>query len=157
MIQQNRSVTRRRGASIFEVALAAAALGMVLVMIAQAMVALDRARRATDNLDVASRELENSLKLFATRPWDELTPETASAWQLAEEVTAKLPGAELETSVEPVENPTAKRITMRLTLPSKPSPMVLTTWVFEPAGEDNETGSNDEESETPDVDEEGEP
>ena len=153
----NIPAARRQGVSIFEVALAAAALGMVLVMIAQAMVSLDRARRATDNLDVASRELENSLKSFAARPWDELTPETASEWQLAEEVTTQLPGADLEALVEPVENPTAKRITMRLTLPSKPAPLVLTTWVFEPAGEDDEPGDDDEESESADVSEEGEP
>ncbi|WP_442483706.1 hypothetical protein [Aeoliella sp. SH292] len=151
------SNARRRGASIFEVALAAAALGMVLVMIAQAMVSLDRARKATDNLDVASRELENSLKLYAARPWDELTTETANEWQLTEEVTAQLPGARVETSVEPVENPNAKRITVRLTLPSKPAPLVLTTWVFEPAGEDDVPGESDAESEPPDDNEEGEP
>lgn len=146
----------RRGVSIFEVALAAAALGMVLVMIAQAMVSLDRARRVTDQLDVAGRELENSLKSFAARPWDELTPEAASDWQLTEDVTTRLPGAKVETSVDPVDSPTAKRITMRLTLPSKPAPLVLTTWVFEPAGEDDGPGEDDEESESTEAGAEGE-
>jgi cytoskeletal protein RodZ len=151
------STARRQGASIFEVVLAAAALGMVLVMIAQAMVSLDRAQSATDQLDVASRELENSLKLFAARPWDELSPETASEWQLAEEAKSRLSGSVLETSVETAENPTAKRITMRLTLPSKPAPLVLTTWVFEPAGEGDVPGESNADSETPDDNEEGEP
>jgi cytoskeletal protein RodZ len=154
---RSRSVTRRRGVSIIEVVLAAAALGIVLVMIAQAIVSLDRARSATDKLDVASRELENSLKAFAARPWGDLTTETASAWQLGEEFTTQIPGAKLETSVEPAENPTAKRITMRLTLPSKPAPLVLTTWVFEPAGQEDGPGETDAESESADVDEEGEP
>lgn len=140
-------IAGRRGVSIFEVALAAAALGMVLVMIAQAMVSLDRARRATDQFDVASREMENSLKSFAARPWDELTPETAREWQLTDEAKSQLAGEVLETSVESVENPTGKRISMRLTLPSKPAPLVLTTWVFEPSGEEDGREVNDEEGE----------
>lgn len=153
---RNITATSRRGVSIFEVVLAAAALGMVLVMIAQAMMSLDRARKATDNLDAASRELENSLKSFAARPWDELTTEAASEWQLTDEAKSQLPGAELETSVEPVDNPAGKRITMRLSLPSKPAPLVLTTWVFEPVDEEevDEVGA---ESESTDSGEEGEP
>lgn len=128
----------RQGMSLVEVVLAAAALGIVLVMIAQAMVSLDRARKATEHLDRASRELENSLKSFAAKPWDELTPEAAKEWQLEEAVASQFAGATLDTTIEPVENPDGKRITMRLTLPAKPEPLVLSTWVFEPRGEEGE-------------------
>lgn len=121
--------TRRRGIAILEVLLSAVALGIVAVSVVQATVGLDRARAVSNRLDYASRELENSLKQFTSGPPNEINQASADKFRLPAEVARRLPGAQLITTVTDQQDPTAKRVTMKLQLVSRGQPLVLTTWV----------------------------
>jgi type II secretory pathway pseudopilin PulG len=125
------------GFTLMEVTVAAIALGILTVGVLQAIVALDRARQATERIDYASRELDNLLERFIHQPWPSITQEAATEIQPPEEVAQHLPAATLETLVmsqtEPVD---AKRITMKLRWRAHAEhfcePLVLTAWVFPP-------------------------
>lgn len=128
--------TQRRGMTILEVTLSAAALAIVAVSVVQATVGLDRARVASDRLDYASRELENSLKQFTSQPPSEVTQAAADQWKLPAEVARELPGAQLRTMVASEDQPASKRVTMELQLSTLRRPLVLTRWV--PVGQEEQ-------------------
>jgi len=89
---------------------------------------------------LALQELSNQLELWSTRPYSELTPDTAKAAELPESVRQQLPEATLTVSItEAAGTPPGKRLQASLnwtrstatTLP----PLSLTTWVYAPVME----------------------
>lgn len=119
----------RRGMTLLEVTLSAAALAIVATSVVQATVGLDRAHQASGQVDYASREMENSLKQFINQPPSDITQEAADQWQLPAEVVQQLPGSRLTTTVADLQDPIAKRVTMKLQLSNRGQPLVLTRWV----------------------------
>lgn len=130
----------RRGFTLLEVTIAALALAILTVTIMQAMLAIERAREATERTDYASRELDNLMERFIHQPWETITAAAAAKMEPPQQLADNLPAAELETLValetEPID---AKRITMKLRWRAQAGrmrePLVLTAWVFPTPGD----------------------
>ena len=134
--QTTRAQDPRRGYMLFEVVIGLLALAVVSVTIMQAIVALDRARQSTQRIDLASRELENTLIEYTSSvTYAEANDATAAEVVLPDHVLAELPEAKLTIEVVEQSQPAAKRITGQLTFAGRPQPLSLTTWVFAPVSE----------------------
>ncbi|QDU54062.1 type II secretion system protein [Aeoliella mucimassa] len=137
----------RRGMLLVETVLSLLALAVVVLSITQAMVMLDRARKATARFDLVSRELENVLTEFTSQRYDEITADSAAGLAVPTAVAEVFPRATLETMVVDESNPAAKRVTAKLTPGSddRVQPICLTTWVYDateaPIANDNEASS----------------
>jgi len=105
----------RRGTTLFELIVASALLGTLLVVCLQLLTATAAQRRAADQRQLALFEVGNVMERLAARPWADLTPKTAADERLSASLGDRLPGAKLNVEVTalPAE-PSAKRITVSL-------------------------------------------
>jgi hypothetical protein len=115
-----------------EVVLSMLALSVVGVTVVQTIVVIDRARRSSEHIDMMSRELENILADYSSRPYDELA--SLDTTTLRADFQAEFEAAQLEIIVNDESEPAAKRITAVITFSGERflRPLQLTRWVFAP-------------------------
>ncbi|TWT38212.1 hypothetical protein KOR34_31810 [Posidoniimonas corsicana] len=134
---------RRPGVTIFECVGALALLAVLLGLVAQMTVQVDRQAHARWHSRLASATLSNLMEQAAATPWAELESGPLSQ-QLAEQASATpLPGAELAVEVTSPDSDLAeKKVTLTLSWRSGASQegrrLSLTSFVYaEPEEEDS--------------------
>ena len=134
---RNTGCSVRRGTTTVEVVVAGILLGTVMSIAVPALGWVVRERRATDQRQQATLEVENLMEEFSVRGWDEITQETAAKLNLSDQVTQQLPEASLLCTVNSKPNePESRRIHIELAWSNRRgqtvAPVRLTTWVFRP-------------------------
>ena len=126
----------KRGFLLLEMIVSLILLGTAMAIIVPTLGWMGVQNRLSLQKQEAVQILHNLMEELATRPYEELTPETAEKIELPEALRSQLPGAKLEVEItEPDTQPPAKRIRMRLVWNQRSgmplSPIRLTAWVHE--------------------------
>jgi Tfp pilus assembly protein PilW len=90
---------KRRGAAMFEAIAAIAIAAAVLTGVVQLLVLANRQLRISQQHALAAREAGNLMEDLMSRPWTEVTPDSASSVQLSQWCRDSLPDARLRVEV----------------------------------------------------------
>ena len=124
---------KRRGFTLFEMAIASTLLAVMAGIVVQAVGLTARQRRASDAQHLALHEAANLVEQIVTLPWNDLTPQRAQAILDQHEPMPELEDGSWEVQVvdEPGEPP-ARRVTVSYQRPAGSSaPVRLTAWAYE--------------------------
>ena len=110
-IKKNRS----RAFTLLEVCVAAALIASLLVTTLKMLHALEDYRRTSQRRCLPQQALAAALEQIGNVPWSELTTETAKTAAIPASLRSYLPDAKLAVDVVEEINPSAKRITGRIT------------------------------------------
>jgi hypothetical protein len=126
----------RRGALLFEMAIAAAMLAVAMAMTVKVLGYAGRERRAADQRQRAIVEVANAMERITAEPFDAVTAERARRLSISPASAGSLPGAELAVEVSeesPGPGRSAKRIAVRLRWKGRSgeweAPVRLVTWI----------------------------
>jgi Tfp pilus assembly protein PilV len=134
----NRSRRRHRGAfTACEVALAVFLLAVAMTTTVQVLGWVASERRAVERRQLAIQEVANLMEHVTAQPWDQVTPDSARALSLSEEIRRALPGPELTIDVQESDAPLAeKRVAIRLRWHNRAglweAPVRLSAWIARP-------------------------
>jgi prepilin-type N-terminal cleavage/methylation domain-containing protein len=126
---------RRRGFTLFEVAMAALMLGIAMTVTVQLAGWVAAERRSAGRRGRAVQEAANVMERLAALPWDRLTPETAADASLSPAARQALPGGELKADVAAHdEDGGSRRIRVQVRWRDRSgkfeAPVRLTSWVY---------------------------
>ncbi|MDR3638652.1 MAG: hypothetical protein P4L84_32905 [Isosphaeraceae bacterium] len=128
---------RRRGFTVFELAIAVILLSVAMTVTVQLLGAIALERRTVGRRELAAQEVANLMEHLTARPWANLTAESLKDALLSNEARQALPGAELKVGVEAADAPggvPGKRVSIKLRWRNRAgefdAPVRLTTWVY---------------------------
>jgi hypothetical protein len=132
-------LARRQGATIQEAIVSLLIVSVVLVLVVQLVAGIARQQRVHGQRWLALREVGNVMEQMMSRPWAELTSETAEKQRLSEEARRRLPGATLRVRViSEDERAEFRRITVQIAWPEKDTqplaPVRLVAWRYRGLG-----------------------
>ncbi len=145
-----------RGAFVLiELIAAAAMLAVLTFLIAQLLVARHGVDRASRQRELAIGEVANLLERVTALPWEAITQEATSSWQLSGDAHARIREPELsidirEAVVEGESGPAIdeKRIAVSLSWlrrdGTRVAPVELIAWVYRPSARGSHTESAEE-------------
>ena len=128
---------RHRAFTACEVALAVFLLAVAMTTTVQVLGWVASERRAVERRQWAIQEVANLMEHLTAQPWDQLTPASARAVSLSEEIRRKLPGPELTIDVHENDAPAGeKRLAIRVRWRNRvglwEAPVRLTAWIARP-------------------------
>jgi hypothetical protein len=131
---------RRRGFTVFELAMAVFLLAVAMSVTVQLLGSIAAERRAVGRRELASREVANLMERLTARPWSRLSDEGVKDAGISESGRDALPGAELTVRVDEARGGPdlpGKRVSVSLRWRNRAgefdAPVRLTTWVYAPA------------------------
>ena len=129
----------RTAFTVTETVVACVILGALLTVSGQMLRAVVQQRRAADLRTCAVWEATNQMEQITLEAYDELTPENLARRELSPEVARQLRDGELTVSVEPVEAPAGKRLTVEVRWRGMGGgtarPVRLVSWMYRPVEE----------------------
>jgi hypothetical protein len=128
------SPRRRRAFTVVEVTLSVFLLAVAMTTTVQILGWVAVQRRAVERRQFAIQEVANLMEHLTAEPWDRITPESARALRLPDELRRRLPEPELTIDVdEPDPDRGEKRIAIRLAWKTRggarEAPVRLTAWI----------------------------
>ena len=134
------SAARRRGFTLLEITVSAVLLATAMSLTVQLLGALAAERRAAERQLCAVQEVANLMERVASRPWEDVTPESLRAVRLSDRAMQALPGAELAATVDDASATRGeKRISLRLRWRNRAgtwsAPVRLTAWIYRHGGD----------------------
>ncbi len=124
-----------RGSLLIELVIAAGLLAVILSLTVKVLGQVGQQRRAAERRQRALVEVSNAMERITARPYDEITPQNASAVRLSPDAAVALPGAEMNITVhdEPVSGVSSRRVAVRLRWRDSAgqweAPVRLVTWI----------------------------
>lgn len=114
------TTNRRSGFTVMELTVATIMLGMILAVTVKFVTAMSARRLAVEHEQAAIREAGNVMERLASRPWDQLSPESVRDLQLSDEARQTLPGAELQVRLAtPEKEGDPKQIAVEIRWPER--------------------------------------
>ncbi len=135
-ISKSRYCRDRDGFTLFELAISAILLAVVMVTAIPTLAWIVRVRHAAERQQAAILGIGNLMERVTALAWDEITPEALAAIKLPENLAEQLSGADLRISVaSDADAPEAKRVLIELRWQESPAgtqspPMRLAAWVY---------------------------
>jgi Tfp pilus assembly protein PilV len=128
------SAARRRAFTMVEVTLSVFLLAVAMTTTVQILGWVATQRRAIERRQWAIQEVANLMEHLTAEPWDRVTPDSARALTLSDEIRRKLPEPELKLDVEETEAGRGeKRLAIQLRWRNRSgtweAPVRLTAWI----------------------------
>lgn len=128
--------SKRRGFSMVEVIISGVLIGAVIATAVPMLRNISLQQRAANRQQIALAEASNILDSLTSRPWADITSESAGALSLSADANRQLPAAKLQINVaSEAARPEQKKVTLSLRweneLGASAAPVRLTTWVFQ--------------------------
>jgi Tfp pilus assembly protein PilV len=128
------SAARRRAFTMVEVTLSVFLLAVAMTTTVQILGWVATQRRAIERRQWAIQEVANLMEHLTAEPWDRVTPDSARALTLSDEIRRKLPEPELKLDVDETgAGRGEKRLAIQLRWRNRSgtweAPVRLTAWI----------------------------